>query len=812
MKNGFLKKALAFFLAGLMIMGLAAVTSANENNAVIPTPELQVAIPSVDGGFQNVISDNNMGGIDFNSSVEGLTVNTVQDAVYEKDDDGHDGFNGAYYFQTPAGNDAFNMAGNSPMVFSFDLKVGDSVGNGNYQILGKMNNDYGVQFERSASNDTIVAFCQTQSGAWPTVRYNLDRGALGSWTHIVVLFDGRTFWVSTDGGTDFYTDANVENFTLHNRENQYFGVGYNFSNAQVMGENIYLDNVKMYRSYVPAEDRTTESGAVTMAADLMQNPPLLEADFQEARYTVEETVWYEGDQASGNTATQYVPGNTYTFSATLTANAGYTFTAENIPSTIKVGYGSIPVKTTVDESGSAMTVTGTYNEGGLEYDLNRETIFWDMQAATSEIGQQTEADTWLYQIKPVGSDEWQNIPDEAFYPAYLDGTWMQSANDDNDEYGWAKINKTEMTCTFTPTGGTAKYQSVAYTWKAAASGYYRAKLETPIGGAGGSFTMYIAHAAADNENFDGEILLESSQYSAAGTFTSRIAEVNEGDKIRFIGTSGWATGFEPMIEEVSVREYAEQYLEDMKTLDTEQYTDSNVGIFEAAKEELSIALTGGEDGAIKTALENMEAVYEDLTRLYTVTYTKGNAPAQELKQTYNSSVEVMIDPDTEMETDNGRFVGWCLNGTDTIVSTEPSYSLYVAGDMELEAKYSNEAVTVSASASISNVHVAQNADGSYNVQFVSQLMVPQGYTLLEAGLVWNADAPVNSSELSTDAGPTVTKGKVNVPQVSSSYQYSVTIKNVSAGHTIHGVAFAKVQDASGSVSWLYSTPADSGLL
>ena len=451
--------------------------------------------------------------------------------------------------------------------------------------------------------------------------------------------------------------------------------------------------------------------------------------------------------------------------------------------------------------------------------VSEETKFWNTEYNKEPDGaalaRQEDTDEWLYQIKSKESGEWQNIDGQYFYPTYTPdeelgtGSWMQSSTGSNANFHYSKLTSSQITCTFGDTG----YSEVAYAWRATDAGYYRATFANPMGNTNG-LPLVVRHSSADNPNIDGDVLFPQTTVNAGYMLSSRIVKAQPGDIIR-IGATGnnvWAIGFEPAIEEVSVREYAEQYLQDMRDLNTDQYTNSNVAIFEAEIEALSAVLEGeADDNAITTAVENMEAAYENLAHLYTITYTKDNASPQYLKETYNSNVTVMIDPDTEMTTANGTFVGWCLNGTETIVSTAPSYSLYVAGDMTLEAKYSDEGVAVPASASISNVHAKKNTDGSYNVQFVSQLMAPQGYTLLEAGLVWKADGEISISDQQN--GPTAADGNVvNVPQVSSSYQYSVTIKNVSAGHTIHGVAFAKVRDANGDVSWLYSTPDDSGLL
>lgn len=603
MRKSFLKRALALVLAGTMIIGPAVAIPADEGDGIIPTPELQVDLPNATDGFGQVSATNNLPDIGFNTGSGTLTATTVREAVFEsEDDDGHNGFNGVYYF--PDNEDIFKNDGRFPMVIAFDVKLDESITalpSNEGDIIGKMDNDYGVQILRDRENfsgkDGIMVY--TSGGKWATCRVSLELGTLNEWTSVVVLYDGHTFWISVDGGLTFKSDIPSKNFALPaNDSNSHFGIGYNAtkSGGRSMRDGIYLDNVKMYRSdtEVSADDTagSTAENAAQLATNLMTSGTLvIETEYIAPPYTVGETTWYEGTEATGTEATTYVPGKTYTFSTTFTARDGYTFSADNVPTEIETGYGSIGVTATVAEGGNTMTVTGTYSDGTF---LNVETVFWDQEMAAGTIGNQTDADTWLYQIKRVDSDEWENIPDTAFHSDYLNGTWMQSEDGSNSEYGWAKINRTEVTCTFKPVNGTAKYQSAAYTWNADEAGYYRASVATPIGEAGSSFTMYIAHATADDANHDGEILLESAQYSTAGTFTSRIAKVNEGDNIRFVATNGWATGFEPVIQQVTVKEYAQQWLDDnadiLASYDDGLYTSDTVEAVTTAKESLDAAL------------------------------------------------------------------------------------------------------------------------------------------------------------------------------------------------------------------------------
>ena len=761
MKNSIGKKLLAFVLSGTMLIGTAVTASAE---------------PLGRTGSE----------LEFSTSRGTLTTETVRAAVYEDEDDGHDGFNGAYSFTNSEG--VFNLAGHYPMLISFDVKMGADVGDGTYNIIGKMNNDYGVQILRSGDDYTIQAYCQAAgSNGWPTYKLqNLDLE--DTWTSVMVMFDGHAFWLSTtgaDGLTKNGTQGN-DGFSLRNTEGQNFAVGYNFSEGtgSAIPAGIFLDNVKMYRAYEETEGVTSDAPA--LAAQLMSGDPIFEAD-----------------------------------------------------------------------------VNVEQNERNL---VAIETEYWNQEVQAGTMADQNESDEWLYQVKRESTGEWENIGSEYFYPSYTpetetmgQGSWMQSSDGQSDGFHYSKLTASQITCTF----GDTDYTEDAYAWRVQETGYYRATLVNPIGDSRG-IPIVVRHSSVDEPNVDGEVLLEGT-YNAGDTFTSRIAKAEPGDIIR-IGSNGnnqWATGFEPAIEQVTVREYAEQYLEEVNDAYTGDYSENSAAALAEAKAALQILLDNpaAEDSALESAVLALEeavagleapadytavdAVMAEAGALTEGQYTEDSwavlqaaveavqrglgVSDQEIVNGYAEAIQNAIDglvrvyivtvngeefmrgvyntpvTVTAPEAPEGqKFAGWSVNGN--IISLDETYLFYLGGDVELTATYvdAEQDVEQSPSAIMSNIIITDAGSGRYNVKLVGQVVVPDGYTLQQAGVLIGRNTEL--AQLHSDNGGVadgVTKAMSSV--VNTKGQFSMNVKNMPAGNSMQCEIYLSVQNnATGETEWFYS--------
>lgn len=161
--------------------------------------------------------------------------------------------------------------------------------------------------------------------------------------------------------------------------------------------------------------------------------------------------------------------------------------------------------------------------------------------------------------------------------------------------------------------------------------------------------------------------------------------------------------------------------------------------------------------------------------LYTVTVENGTGSGE---YPYNAKVTA----EAEAEKDGKAFTGWKVD--DCVVSLDQSYTFYVSGDVTVTAVY--EAVEQKAEALLTNVTAEKRDDGKYNVKFVGQLVVPEGYSIKNAGLVWSSK---DGAELELGAGMKETY----ISRISNTNQFSVTIKGVPAGKFLRGRIFATLE-------------------
>lgn len=155
---------------------------------------------------------------------------------------------------------------------------------------------------------------------------------------------------------------------------------------------------------------------------------------------------------------------------------------------------------------------------------------------------------------------------------------------------------------------------------------------------------------------------------------------------------------------------------------------------------------------------------------------------------YNASVTVTAD-------DKENFRGWSVNGE--IVSTDAEYKFYASAAMTVTAVYEEKEMT--AEALMTNVIAAKRADGKYDVKFVAQLVVPEGCSVKNAGLVWSAKDEAVLELGGADAKTTY------IAKISNTNQFSVTIKGMPEGRFVRGKIFATLEKAAEEQAPIYSS-------
>lgn len=228
--------------------------------------------------------------------------------------------------------------------------------------------------------------------------------------------------------------------------------------------------------------------------------------------------------------------------------------------------------TNADASGDAVSKEAVYTidsvEGGSALELYAkfevtdaldESEYWDEELAAGTLGNQTEDDLWLYQVK--GSNGlWVNFAANALNATAIVNGETGKWGDGSGGYDYTKLAKGQMT---------PFEAGVGYAWKASNAGYYSATLKQGIGDCSSrKFQLKVSYVPSSTPKADGKQLL-AKEIGAGENFESKIAKANAGDYLRiFSNVNGdtWVTGFYPVIVKHTAKEYAVQYVADVRTM------------------------------------------------------------------------------------------------------------------------------------------------------------------------------------------------------------------------------------------------------
>lgn len=190
--------------------------------------------------------------------------------------------------------------------------------------------------------------------------------------------------------------------------------------------------------------------------------------------------------------------------------------------------------------------------------------------------------------------------------------------------------------------------------------------------------------------------------------------------------------------------------------------------------------------------KEITVTYKNLTTTFEVTVNESYVVKVDgqivTRGQYNDLVTI-----TAAEKVGKTFTGW-RDASGKVVSTKATYSFRLTGDRTFTSVY-DEKVEVEAQAKMNNAYVAsKNADGSGNVRFMGQIVVPKGYRVEECGVIWTGRNTTNMPDLYTLDGNTFTAvgKKVAVKKYTCNYQFGVAVNNVPAGKTARGVVYAKL--------------------
>lgn len=274
--------------------------------------------------------------------------------------DGNWGFAGQWIAANNGeNNEKFNIYGDTPMVLTFKVKIAEN--EDNVQLLGKMDEQYGLQLE-GASN-RVILYCCDAKNAWPEVVYDFDESFWDTWHEIMLVYSGTNMQLYVDGeaGHPSSNRANADpsyNVVFGQYASSEFTIGYNISKAtdgsQTSGDGVrfmpfnngLMTDIRLYSG-------TDYSAGLTKGYAAIMNQ--LETAEPAANITLRpydvKTTWAAGDSALAADA-KFAGETVYTATTVFTAHEGYSFAESSKP--------SVDGTVEVSGDGTTMTVTKTF--------------------------------------------------------------------------------------------------------------------------------------------------------------------------------------------------------------------------------------------------------------------------------------------------------------------------------------------------------------------------------------------------------------------------------------------------------------------
>lgn len=279
----------------------------------------------------------------------------------EKDDAGEDiqAFSGQITAENSnVAGGKFDITGTTPAVIKFRIKA-DKVSDTTW-LAGKMDKQYGIQI----GTDTLTFYSRNDGDQWPEAYYTFTDDFWGKWHEIVAVYTGNRLKLFVDGNEGTLRDGRPVTATWISYAECPFTIGYNpekkngsafrnpyegkFADMSVYSGGDVISAEATYDDVTRNLNNMTQIFAINAKAEETVEP----------NYTV-ATAWTD---SKGDAVTTFEEDKAYTLTATLTAKAGYKFTEESKPATIKVGEENVEVNAVVSDGGNTMTLTHTFGE------------------------------------------------------------------------------------------------------------------------------------------------------------------------------------------------------------------------------------------------------------------------------------------------------------------------------------------------------------------------------------------------------------------------------------------------------------------
>lgn len=373
------KQVLAGLLVGTMVVtsapvsglgalsALAASEEATDSRVNLAAPNISATAPVAGESTDDAVTlDHSTTAQVFKDTAENPATLTSENVAVTKDADNDGNDIQAFSGQITAANDGENnsklsVTGDTPMVMKFRMKT-DAVDSSNTYLMGKMDNQYGIQI-----NSSKIAFYSCNSdNSWPEVNFAVPDDFWGKWHEVVAVYTGSSMKLFVDGKEGSVTSGRPSAAKWSSFDNSTFTMGYNVAKQNSDGsyKGVYNGKFADVAFYSGGDAIASDASYDTVMASLENRTQILNIDAEAANenaapnYTV-ATAWTD---SKGNAVTTFEEDKAYTLTATLTAKAGYKFTEESKPATIKVGEENVEVNAVVSDDGNTMTLTHTFGE------------------------------------------------------------------------------------------------------------------------------------------------------------------------------------------------------------------------------------------------------------------------------------------------------------------------------------------------------------------------------------------------------------------------------------------------------------------
>ena len=178
---------------------------------------------------------------------------------------------------------------------------------------------------------------------------------------------------------------------------------------------------------------------------------------------------------------------------------------------------------------------------------------------------------------------------------------------------------------------------------------------------------------------------------------------------------------------------------------------------------------------------------------YSVTVEGGTITAATKKDEYKYNDSVTVK--AAKEKDGKFFTGWYIG--EKCVSTNPSYTFFVKENTAITAKYEEQETEQEAVISLNLKRIAMDSAGKHKIKMINSWSLPEGSTLVEAGVLRAYDTDIANITLDTAEENGVTRNTSSLKTVNGTYTLTVNMSYWTKLKTVNAKGYIIYTDAKG---------------